>query len=146
MNDEKTTKKWVAVADKKSIERLNAWIDEGAVISDMGDCYVSLDAGGFSYMGATFRVRHPEIGDHVAILSGNNCRYWGTTEGRAEMAHGDKANAGSRDPAPGMLAPWHKLCVWTPVSNGWTPRQSKSLADLRIRVAESSKKWRTSDA
>lgn len=124
------TETWVEVGDKKSIQYLENWIKEGAKVTCMGICYVALAQGGFSYMGMTFRARHPEQGDHVVVICGHNCRTWGTTKGRAEMAHGDKADAGTRDPVPSVIAPWHQLCVWMPCTNGWKPRMSKELNAL----------------
>lgn len=135
-----TKKNWVEQADRQSIAWLASWLDDGAVISYMGANYVAFAQGGFSYMGALFRARHPEHGDHVVLLCGVNCRAWGTSSGRAEMAHGDKANAGTRDPVPSVMAPWHQLCVWMPITNGWEFRHSPPLEKLIAEIQAAEKK------
>lgn len=119
-----------AYADSICAKRLLAWHAEGAKFYSFGVQYVALGDGGFSYMGDVLRVHHPEAGLFVAILNGHNCRVWGTEHGRLEMAHGGKAAAGSRDPAPGVLAPWHQLCELSPVTNGWTPRKCEEFDAL----------------
>lgn len=135
-------KKAVAVsdwerADTLCAERLQQWHREGAKFYYFGVQYVALSDGGFSYMGDVLRVHHPDAGLFVAILNGHNCRVWGTDRGRMEMPHGSKATAGSRDPAPGVLAPWHQLCELAAVTNGWTPRACKAFDDLLAMIGAS---------
>lgn len=125
---------WIEVGDSETAKTLQRWHAEGAKITDFGVCYVSLAEGGFSYMGNMLRLDHPEKGLHVAVLNGNNCRLWGTERGRMEMPHGGAADAGARDPAPGVMAPWHKLCVWAPVTNGWKPRKCVEFDRLMTMI------------
>jgi hypothetical protein len=128
--------KWVETADTACANLMIKWIDEGAKLTYMGNMYVALAEGGFSYMGDVLRAHHPDKGLFVVILNGHNCRSWGTDHGRLEMPHGSKADAGVRDPAPGVMAPWHKLCELVLITNNWKPRKCAAFDNLMEKLHE----------
>jgi hypothetical protein len=110
-------------ADRMSIDNLRKMVDGGdSQIFDLGPILLSLGNGNFTYRGYGFRVQSKTFGECVVLIGGQNCRYWGTTKGRLEIAHGTP-DTSRYDPAPGLMAPWNQVALFVPITNGWDPNQ-----------------------
>jgi hypothetical protein len=111
-----------------SIAALRKLRDEGATVHDLGVCILALGSGAFQYRGHLFRVLDPKRGECAALLGGENCRLWGATSGRLEIAHGTP-DTSRYDPAPGLYAPWSQVCLFVEVTNGWKPDCAAEIAE-----------------